>query len=72
MIARADDIQAVSVDEALIEATVAIESFKADYIESHPNISVLELASHDFAREFAESLRSQVKEETGCESKWAQ
>lgn len=68
LIARSDDIQAVSVDEALIEATDSIESFRANFMGIHPDMSVTELASHDFAKEFAESLRNQVKEETGCES----
>ncbi|VDC00972.1 unnamed protein product [Peniophora sp. CBMAI 1063] len=46
----ADDLQAVSVDEALIDVTSAVE----------------QMASSNPAKDFAESIREQVKETTGC------
>ena len=46
----ADDLQAVSVDEALIEVSSGVE----------------QMASSNPAKDFAESIRAQVKEATGC------
>ncbi|KZV71579.1 DNA repair protein [Peniophora sp. CONT] len=46
----ADDLQAVSVDEALIDVTSSVEQM----VSSNP------------AKDFAESVRAQVKEATGC------
>jgi DNA repair protein REV1 len=56
LMAHADDVQAVSVDEALIEATSAV----ARYATAHP-------ACADPAKEFAEVLRGMVRDVTGCE-----
>ena len=69
LIALSDNIQAVSVDEALIDVTNVIEDFKARYVNKRPNITVTEVASHDFAKEYAEFLRYQIKDITGCESR---
>ena len=68
LISVADDIQAVSVDEALVDVTNTVEDFKAKFMESHPDTTVTDLASHDFAKEYAESLRNQTRNITGCES----
>jgi DNA repair protein REV1 len=66
----ADDVQAVSVDEAIIDVTNTVEEFKTVFMLNHPEVSVTDLASHDFAKEYAESLRKQVREITGCESEY--
>lgn len=69
--AIADDIQAVSIDEALIEVTTSVEGVQARFKEAYPDAGVTETARHDFAQEFAESLRAKIKETTGCESELA-
>lgn len=59
LIRHADDIQAVSVDEALIEVTTSV---------SRCAIQPSSLAFvHDPARSLAEQIRSEVREGTGCE-----
>lgn len=58
----ADDLQAVSVDEALIEVTSAIRA--------RDEISLMELGEdhgHDSAKVVAESIRDAIREATGCE-----
>ncbi|KAH7890064.1 hypothetical protein F5I97DRAFT_1934831 [Phlebopus sp. FC_14] len=54
---HADDLQAVSVDEALIEVSSAVARLRA----SSPR------STDDFAVTLAETIRSQVKRATGCE-----
>jgi len=58
---HADDVQAVSVDEALIDVTMSLEEFRnqARYTES----------LGDPAKEFAEVIRAEVRKATTCESK---
>lgn len=51
--AHADDLQAVSVDEALIDVTSAVDR--------SPSGS---------AKDYAELIRDQVREETGCEGQF--
>ena len=61
---HADDIQAVSVDEALIEVTTSV---------SRCAIRPSSLAfPDDPAKSLAERIRSEVREATGCEgiSRW--
>jgi len=56
---HADDIQAVSVDEALIEVTTSV---------SRCALRPSSLAfQNDPARSLAEQIRSEVKDATGCE-----
>lgn len=55
----ADDLQAVSVDEALIEVTSNVAKI-SDSLPSDP-------ADADPATAFAELLRTKVKNATGCE-----
>lgn len=56
---HADDIQAVSVDEALVEVTTSV---------SRCAIRPSSLAfADDPARSLAEQIRSEVREGTGCE-----
>ena len=63
---HADDLQAVSVDEALIEVTSTVERLRAkanaevDPFSDKPS-------SFDPAKELAESIRAQVRKATGCE-----
>lgn len=61
--AHADDLQAVSVDEALIDVTSSIERIQSEIARSREVSS-----SHtNPAKEFAEALRAQVKNATSCE-----
>jgi len=57
---HADDVQAVSVDEALIDVTMSLEEFRnqARYTESLGDPA-----------EFAELIRAEVRKATTCESK---
>ena len=58
---HADDVQAVSVDEAVIDVTMSLEEFRnqARYTES----------LGDPAKELAEVIRAEVRKATTCESK---
>ncbi|KAG1868894.1 hypothetical protein C8R48DRAFT_747200 [Suillus tomentosus] len=57
---HADDIQAVSVDEALIEVTTSVSR----YALRPSSLAFVD----DPARSLAEQIRSEVSEETGCEA----
>lgn len=52
---HADDLQAVSVDEALIDVTSSVEAARA-----------VADKDKDHANEYAELIRAQVKKVTGC------
>jgi len=54
LMAHADDLQAVSVDEALIDVTNAINTTSS----TNPQQSI---------KEYAESIRALVRQETACE-----
>ncbi|KAG8714193.1 deoxycytidyl transferase [Ceratobasidium sp. 394] len=56
-----DDLQAVSVDEALIEVTSAVEALRARALESG------QLQSESYEKQMAESIRDKVRAATGCE-----
>ncbi|KAK2460652.1 hypothetical protein APHAL10511_007122 [Amanita phalloides] len=58
----ADDVQAVSVDEALIDVTTAVRELSHKH-----SSSVSELLERDIAKELAEDMRAQVRDATGCE-----
>ena len=60
---HADDLQAVSVDEALIDVTSSIRRINEEIARSQASSGT----SLDPAREFAEAIRSQVRSATGCE-----
>ncbi len=61
--AHADDLQAVSVDEALIDVTSSIRRILLEIAQSRdPSSSPV-----DPAKGFAEAIRAQVKKATGCE-----
>ncbi|KAH8114089.1 DNA/RNA polymerase [Phellopilus nigrolimitatus] len=56
LLSYADDLQAVSVDEALIDVTTAVKN-----MPSSPG------KRYDPAKTFAEMLRAKIKESTGCD-----
>ncbi|PPQ70407.1 hypothetical protein CVT26_013824 [Gymnopilus dilepis] len=59
LMAHADDLQAVSVDEALIDVTSTVKQLREQ--------SGLDGSAHDYARDFAETIRAQVRKATSCE-----
>lgn len=61
--AVADDLQAVSVDEALLDVTNAVSNLKAQAQPTNP----ADALSHDFAKDLAEMLRSQIVQATQCQ-----
>lgn len=63
LMAHADDLQAVSVDEALIDVTNSVRRIESD-ISSSQHLSD---EPSDPAKDFAEAIRAQVRKATGCE-----
>ncbi|OCH85466.1 DNA repair protein [Obba rivulosa] len=63
LMAHADDLQAVSVDEALIDVTSSVGRIKSEIAQSQDPSS----SPADPAKEFAEAIRAQVRKVTGCE-----
>ncbi|OJT06249.1 DNA repair protein REV1 [Trametes pubescens] len=63
LMAHADDLQAVSVDEALIDVTSSVIRIRAELAEQPDGAD----ESVDPAKDFAEAIRAQVKKITGCE-----
>jgi len=61
---HADDLQAVSVDEALIEVTSTVNRLRST-IQAQPEASTSLQA--DPAKDLAETIRAQVRKATGCE-----
>ena len=62
---HADDLQAVSVDEALIEVTSSVARIRTELAEVADDTD----ESSDPAQDFAEAIRSQVRKATDCEGK---
>lgn len=62
LISFADDLQAVSVDEALIEVTNAVRA-RAEVLE----MQLGDDHDKDPAKEVAESIRDAIRDATGCE-----
>jgi hypothetical protein len=60
----ADDLQAVSVDEALIDVTSTVAQTK---VVPTGVDDENDCASTDIAKELAEDMRTQIKATTGCE-----
>ena len=58
----ADDLQAVSVDEALIDVSSTVENARR-----HAAATKNTTESPDFAKELAETIRREVRSATGCE-----
>lgn len=65
--AHADDLQAVSVDEALIDVTTSVRRIKSEISRSQGNDSIQTV---DSAKDFAEAIRAQVKRATNCEGRF--
>ncbi|TFK84014.1 DNA repair protein [Polyporus arcularius HHB13444] len=63
LMAHADDLQAVSVDEALIDVTSSVARIRAELAEREGSTD----EPGDPAKDFAEAIRAQVKKVTGCE-----
>ncbi|KAI8974254.1 hypothetical protein BD414DRAFT_424627 [Trametes punicea] len=63
LMAHADDLQAVSVDEALIDVTSSVARIRAELAQRSDDAQ----EAVDPARDFAEAIRAQVKQVTGCE-----
>ncbi len=64
LMGHADDLQAVSVDEALIDVTSSVRRIEAYVSQSdtgHGRENV------DPAKDFADAIRSQVRKATNCE-----
>ncbi|EIW85594.1 DNA repair protein [Coniophora puteana RWD-64-598 SS2] len=59
----ANDLQAVSVDEALVDVSTAVATLRGDLTRSGAPGS----ATRDYAKELAETIRSKVRRLTDCE-----
>ncbi|KAJ7118926.1 hypothetical protein C8R44DRAFT_841304 [Mycena epipterygia] len=59
LMSHADDLEAVSIDEALIDVTTAVSRLRSAAARAG--------SPHDPAKDFAESIRAEVKEATACE-----
>jgi DNA repair protein REV1 len=64
LMSHADDLQAVSVDEALIDVTSSVIKLKESHSSSGP-APVL-----DHAKLLAETIRNQIREVTHCEGRF--
>jgi DNA repair protein REV1 len=64
LMSYADDLQAVSVDEALIDVTSTVAQTKVvpTGVDDENDCT-----STDIAKELAEDMRTQIKATTGCE-----
>ena len=56
---HADDLQAVSVDEALIDVTTTVNELRSQVRDDD--------TTYDPAKDFAETIRAQVRQATSCE-----
>ncbi|KAF8206292.1 hypothetical protein K438DRAFT_1963365 [Mycena galopus ATCC 62051] len=59
LMSHADDVQAVSIDEALVDVTTAVSRLRR--AATHAG------SPHDPAKDFAERIRAEVKQATECE-----
>ena len=57
---HADDLQAVSVDEALIDVTTTVNQLRSQVRNDDDT-------PYDPAKDFAETIRAQVRQATSCE-----
>lgn len=66
---HADDLQAVSVDEALIDVTSTVSQMKVVSLDGEDHTKEDTLSSEDLdpAKQLAEVIRAQVREATKCE-----
>ncbi|EKM56092.1 uncharacterized protein PHACADRAFT_174265 [Phanerochaete carnosa HHB-10118-sp] len=63
LMAHADDLQAVSVDEAIIDATSSVRRIRNEISLSKGT----DIITTDPAKDFAEAIRAQAKKTSGCE-----
>ncbi|CAE6377231.1 unnamed protein product [Rhizoctonia solani] len=61
LMSMSDDLQAVSVDEALIDVSSRVESLRTQAINSG------QMLKESYEKAIAEMIRGQVREQTGCE-----
>ncbi|KAG7095614.1 hypothetical protein E1B28_006339 [Marasmius oreades] len=66
LMSHADDLQAVSVDEALIDVTSTVERLRARAKADFDPFSS-RVPAADPAKDYADSIREQVKKATGCD-----
>ncbi|KAK1222899.1 deoxycytidyl transferase [Marasmius sp. AFHP31] len=66
LMSHADDLQAVSVDEALIDVTSTVERLRAKAKDGFDPFSTPRPVT-DPAQEYAESIRAEVRRATSCE-----
>ena len=59
---HADDLQAVSVDEALIDVSTTVNQLRSQVRNDN--------TPYDPAKDFAETIRAQVQQATSCEGKF--
>ena len=64
LMALSDDLQAVSVDEALIDVTSAVSGLRTQGFESG------HLQAKSYEKQVAENIRDRVRDATGCEGKF--
>lgn len=68
LMAHADDLQAVSVDEALIDVTSTVSQMKIIPLDGEDTLDDEPLSDHsDPAKQLAEVIRTQVRDATRCE-----
>ena len=67
---HADDLQAVSVDEALIDVTSSVRRIKEEISLSQNQAGNSGTSHSDPAKDFADAIRAQVKDATGCEGEF--
>lgn len=60
LMSHADDLQAVSVDEALIDVTETVSQLRQRV--------ALGGSQYDAAKDYAETIRAEVRKATSCES----
>ncbi|KAJ6620397.1 hypothetical protein B0H10DRAFT_2207916 [Mycena sp. CBHHK59/15] len=59
LMSHADDLEAISIDEVLVDVTTAVSHLRSR--------AARQGSPHDPAKDFAESIRTEVREATGCE-----
>ncbi len=64
---HADDLQAVSVDEALLDVTSSVRRIRTEMSLSQSGEEDSLALIGDPAKDFAEAIRTQVRNATGCE-----
>jgi DNA repair protein REV1 len=63
LMSYAEDMQAVSVDEALIDVSSTVENAR----RHAATVNRVAIRPPDFAKELAETIRAKIRNATGCE-----